>query len=139
MALYAILFYIISFSSDGYSQLGKAIIANTDRNEQLVYPEVRGEQGFNTTEMKAPSGCWNFLNASYDNISDSMYGLPGTYAFYNPADDGSFGAIQLGWTFTFYGQTYDSLFINVNGKSIVIVNCVDQFKQMKHINTNHNF
>ncbi len=55
------------------------------------------------------SGCWIPLDASYIDISNAFT------TSYDPMDDGSYGPLNLGFTFTFYGQTYNSIYINVNG------------------------
>jgi hypothetical protein len=60
-------------------------------------------------------GCWEELDGSYTNITNSFTGASGTYAASYPLDDGSYGPIDLGWNYSYYGETFTSIYINVNG------------------------
>ena len=98
------------------------ILATTDLFSQTKPIIINEHQGGGSRISKninynpAPLGgsCWQELDAQFINVSSDLYGLGGYPASY-PLDDGSYGAVDLGWTFTFYGQTYSSLFVNVNG------------------------
>ena len=106
----------IFISSMAISQVGynKIQISNLDQNLQPTYPETPSETSFSYHGNRSES-CWSPLSSDYVNITNSMWGLPGTWAEANPGDDGSFGPINLGWTYYFYGQAFTSIYINVNG------------------------
>ncbi len=82
---------------------------------QSSKPYIPQQQNLRQHYPKVPlnhsksSGCWIPLDASYTDISNAFT------TSYDPMDDGSYGPLNLGFTFTFYGQTYNSIYINVNG------------------------
>lgn len=94
---------IIAVSSFYAQNNLKPLIPAQDQNLQNVYPEIQSSQQNKT------SGCWTSLDASYIDLTSLFSGS------YSALDDGSYGAVSLPFTFTFYGQTYTSLYINVNG------------------------
>lgn len=56
--------------------------------------------------------CWVLPDASYTTIDNStQWNASG----FGNGDDGSFGPIALPFTFHFYGQDYDTAYINING------------------------
>jgi hypothetical protein len=72
------------------------------KNIQAHYPKV-------PINNAKSSGCWIPLDGSYTDITNLFT------QSYSPQDDGSYGPLNLGFNFTFYGQTYNSIYINVNG------------------------
>lgn len=90
----------------------KEEIVIEDRNSQEVYSEVK--IATSNRYSRSSSSCLELLDDSYVSINESLYGLSGYPAYY-PEDDGSYGPIDLGFTFQFYGEEYNSLYINVNG------------------------
>jgi hypothetical protein len=96
-------------------QLAKPNLVNTVVPEVNYYPQVPMYESSNSSQAETSSSCWNYLDPTFSNITNSMSGTPGTWSYYNPGDDGSYGAIALPFTYTFYEQDYTSLYINVNG------------------------
>ena len=96
---------------DVQAQSEKPIVINQEQNIQSEYPEV---PGYDDTFTKSISSCWGDLDGNYTNITNSVYGLSG-WAEAHPGDDGSYGPIDLGFTYTFYGEDFTSVYINVNG------------------------
>ncbi|MCH2224206.1 MAG: hypothetical protein MK066_05500, partial [Crocinitomicaceae bacterium] len=92
----------------------KPTIINTEVPQVDYYPQVPMLENHIDSEAKTVSYCWDYLDPTFSNITNSMSGVPGTYSYYNPGDDGSY-AINLPFTYRFYEQDYNSLYINVNG------------------------
>ena len=53
------------------------------------------------------------LGGVFDNVLCGSIGSPPSG--YTPNDDGSFGSYPLGFSFSYFGQSYDSFYINNNG------------------------
>ena len=96
------------------AQPTKTNIINQNQNLQQVYPQVPGYNNTFNSANKVGTSCWNDLDATYTNIRNSITGDE-PYSSAYPLDDGSYGPINLGWTYTFYEVDYTSLYINVNG------------------------
>jgi hypothetical protein len=56
--------------------------------------------------------CWMAPDASYTTIDNTDQWDAGGFG---NGDDGSFGPLALPFTFTLYGQVFDTVFINING------------------------
>ncbi len=92
----------------------KPILIGESMNLQKDYPVVPILYGTSTEGLRSSSDCWSSLGAGYIHINDKFKGK-NTSVPTIALDDGSYGPISLGWDFTFYGQTYNSLYVNVNG------------------------
>ncbi len=86
------------------------------RNTVVTVPhELRG--GAETCD------CWHEPDGSYTEINNnSEWGACG----FQNADDGSYGPIVLPFNFDFYGQLYNTVYINTNG-NITMVDCLTSF------------
>ncbi|NQY67627.1 MAG: hypothetical protein HRT72_07885, partial [Flavobacteriales bacterium] len=111
-----IVYLLISmlFSYELSAQETKVVVINNEQNLQEIYPEVPSYSNQFSSLAKSVGSCWNDLDGTYSNITNSVYGVSG-WAQANPGDDGSYGPIDLGFTYTFYGVEYTSVYINVNG------------------------
>ena len=96
-----------------FSQVDKPIVIHEFVQEDAVENIVGSGNKFKADKVLGAS-CWNDLDPDYININNTMYGNE-SYSSSNPLDDGSYGPIELGWTFTFYGVEYTTLYINANG------------------------
>lgn len=106
---YTLLLITMIFCKGIFGQTKPTII-----NEYVTGSEdvMSDDKNFNPKPLGG--SCWKELDAEFVNVNNVLYGNEG-YSSANPLDDGSFGPINLGWTFTFYGQTYNSVYVNVNG------------------------
>ena len=67
--------------------------------------------------------CWHEPDGSYTEIdNDSDWGACG----FQNSDDGSYGPIALPFSYSLYGQTYNSVYINTNG-NITMGDCLTSF------------
>ncbi len=67
--------------------------------------------------------CWHEPDGSYTEIANnSQWDACG----FQNADDGSYGPIALPFNYDFYGQVYNSVYINTNG-NITLENCMTGF------------
>ncbi len=98
---FTILTTIFTFSI--VAQSAKPVVIEQNRNTQAVYQSVP------MNYSHSAGACWNALDASYTDLTPLWSGS------YSALDDGSYGAVALGFNFEFYGQTYNSIYINVNG------------------------
>ncbi len=77
-----------------------------------IKPEVHGSDG----QAKGGGGllcnCWVEPDGDYTLINNGSQWNAG--GFHN-SDDGSYGPVQLPFSFNLYGQMYDQVYINING------------------------
>ncbi|MFT6747425.1 MAG: hypothetical protein ACJAZ2_001777 [Glaciecola sp.] len=92
----------------------KPLVLGEGMNLQKDYPVVPILFGTSNAGMRTTGECWSSLGTGYVHINGDFKGKDSAPSI-NVLDDGSYGPINLGWDFTFYGQTYNSLYINVNG------------------------
>jgi len=108
-----LVFLILIFHGVMKSQ-EKPIVLGEGMNLQKDYPVVPIVYGVSDAGMRTMSECWSSLGTGYIHINDKFTGQSASIP-QNALDDGSYGPINLGWDYTFYGETYNSLYINVNG------------------------
>lgn len=85
------------------------------RPAAIAQPQYRG--GAETCD------CWHEPDFSYTEIDN---GSEWDDCGFQSSDDGSYGPIMLPFSYNFYGQLYNSAFINING-NITLVECLDAF------------
>ena len=86
------------------------------RPTAVPQPELRGGA--------ATCDCWHEPDGTYTEIDNgSEWGGCGIHN----ADDGSYGPIFLPFNYDFYGQFYNTVYINTNG-NITMENCFDSFE-----------
>ena len=98
-----------SFITPTYSQ-DKPIIINSYEN--TGNQRIAKNKNFNPQPLGG--SCWQDLDASFVNVNNDLYGNQ-SYSSAYPLDDGTYGPVDLGFTFTFYGVSYTQVYINVNG------------------------
>ena len=94
---------ILALVSLAAQPISKPIVLAQDQNIQTTYPIVPTNS---VTTNSFTGGCWNGLDASYIELNPLIG---------NDLDDGSSDLINLPFTFSYYGQSYNSLYINING------------------------
>lgn len=65
-------------------------------------------------DTDGPCACWIGPDSSWTAISNADPNQ-WTATGYGNGDDGSFGPVLLPFTFQFYGQAFDTMYINING------------------------